>query len=557
METDSQPPSTAPPGRKRALPFKRTAPRSPVTPQLDDSGDPLDLFRHSKQVFSEVVDDLEKEAKEAKEAKAESSQASQENVKKRKSSPTGSDYEPPAARRRSSTGLGSQNNHVDDGDDDGDLIVDVKGKGKEIIPTRALSTPKVIHATRITRSNSRHTSQTPAGSGSRAQQYDPLSILDSSDDEDSGLALNLSGPSGSAPTPNQKNIPPAATAQPSDRSPPVNVEEVSRESNSQLITTQPEPTTVTNRPSSTIINPTRPLPQEPGDGLSEWVAKARAMRAERAQKEATAPVIQILLKSRIPSIPAKPVVVKRRTSQDAKILTKAWTVLTHQQYLKRLAAGLDTTNADGQDVISLLKELIDGNQYQTKLLLTWKKRRVFGQCTIESLGVAVDANGKVAGRGEGYALANKEGEWGMELEVWTEEGFAEYLKKQGASKSDAITLSDSDNDDDDDDRPAETSADQQQQQEQQQQQVRIRVTLKSRTHEPLNVLCRPETDVEDLILAFRAQRGLGNVETGDDGGWDVSVWFDGERLQENLLVRDLDVDVDEVNQFEVMVKRKE
>lgn len=72
--------------------------------------------------------------------------------------------------------------------------------------------------------------------------------------------------------------------------------------------------------------------------------------------------------------------------------------------------------------------------------------------------------------------------------------------------------------------------------------------LKSKEHDPLKLTTREETDVETLIEAFRTQRDVGPE-------WEVSIWFDGERLEEDSLVTDIDIDPDEANQLEVLVKK--
>jgi hypothetical protein len=76
----------------------------------------------------------------------------------------------------------------------------------------------------------------------------------------------------------------------------------------------------------------------------------------------------------------------------------------------------------------------------------------------------------------------------------------------------------------------------------------IRIALKARDHEPLRMTTREETTVETLIEAFRTQREIGPE-------WEVAIWFDGERLDEDSSVADLDVDPDEANQLEVHIKK--
>ncbi|KAJ4300541.1 hypothetical protein N0V88_003219 [Collariella sp. IMI 366227] len=77
----------------------------------------------------------------------------------------------------------------------------------------------------------------------------------------------------------------------------------------------------------------------------------------------------------------------------------------------------------------------------------------------------------------------------------------------------------------------------------------IKVVLKAREHEPLKMMAKEETNVAMMVEAFRGQKGVGPE-------WDVSIHFDGERLDDESLVTELDIDPDEVNQFEVHVKKR-
>jgi hypothetical protein len=76
----------------------------------------------------------------------------------------------------------------------------------------------------------------------------------------------------------------------------------------------------------------------------------------------------------------------------------------------------------------------------------------------------------------------------------------------------------------------------------------VRIVLKARDHEPLKLTTREETTVETLIEAFRTQRQIGPE-------WEVAIWFDGELLEEEALVAEMDIDPDEANQLEVHVKK--
>ncbi|KAL1843381.1 hypothetical protein VTJ49DRAFT_1968 [Mycothermus thermophilus] len=508
------------PARKRALPFKRTAPRLAESTQPNATeDDPLDLFRRSKDILPQVYDELEQEAREA-----EAARTSQENARKRKNSSATPDNEPPSTRRRSSTALDASQ-----GDDDDDLIMDVKGKGKEIIPNRrppfTPEKPIVTDATRVTRSISQHLSRTPAGS-----QAEPVAILDSDDD---------SGPEPKAATATPRSTRRTTTHPAGDSSSPIEIVE-SRPSN-----------TPPKRASTKQVSDDPSLPSA-DDDFSEWVAKARALRAQQNQQK-EAPIIKILVTSGIPAIPARHVLVTRRINQSLQPILETWPMVVRNQKLK------------GQIDCPDLEGLLDNPDFASSLFLTFKKRRVFGQCTLAALGVQVDAQGRLvtgSAEREGYILPGTSMsaiEGAVELEIWTEDSYAEYMRRQEARTRRALLMSD----DDDDVQivgeqdlsngiggtaaapppPPPTAATTKKPKG-------IRLILKSRDHEPLRMTAKPDTDVEMLIDAFRAQRGIGGEEE-----WEVSIWFDGEKLDEDALVADLDVDLEDVNQLEVVVKK--
>ncbi|KAK3900273.1 hypothetical protein C8A05DRAFT_36110, partial [Staphylotrichum tortipilum] len=118
----------APAPRRRALPFKRTVSRvqQPATEAKNsDDENNLDFFRRSRDVFPEIL-------QEAEAAELDDEPDKQEHDRKRRKLSSSPALPPPHPRRPSAAPSTS---------DDDDLIIDVKGKGKEIIPPRRLTTP--------------------------------------------------------------------------------------------------------------------------------------------------------------------------------------------------------------------------------------------------------------------------------------------------------------------------------------------------------------------------------------------------------------------------------
>ncbi|KAL2153022.1 hypothetical protein VTH82DRAFT_4177 [Thermothelomyces myriococcoides] len=478
--------------KKKALPFKRTVARKQQSQQSQQSNDgeakktdgdnDLDFFRHTDEVFPEILREV-----------SESKDEENHDRKRRKlSSPS----EDPGHLHQQPVTLDESDN---------DLIMDVKGKGKEIVRPRRPSTP-------LQPSTAREVSESPGSSRAAPRTADsrtslpkntsrspnvPVTVLDSDTDDtnDVGVVKPTAPPSNRGDASGPTSPGPSHDI-PSRASSPIEV----------------LPNPVTTAPST--------------DEFSEWVAKARALQAS----ESHSAVVDVLTTSRIEGCD-KPVRVRCRMNQEVQIILRAW---------------IERTRSAARVVIP--------DDVAARMFLTWKGNKIYGHSTLASLGVQVDAKGRLRNNeGEGYTRD------GIHLEVWTEEEYAEYLENRGKKRASRLLAADEEDDNhhdsgvdtrrgmsrETDDAPATT---QQQQQQQQQRKKGIRIVLKARDHEPLKVTTRDDTTVEMLVEAFRAQRNLGPE-------WDISVWFDGERLEEDSLVTDLDIDPDDVNQLEVHVKK--
>jgi hypothetical protein len=454
----------APTPRKRAPPFKRTVSRreqSSSEPKKPDDDNDLDLFRHSKEVFPEIL----REAEEAEED-------DQQLDRKRKKLSSSSSTESPYARKRSTT--------LDASDDDDDLIMDVKGKGKEIISARRRpSTPVKPAAARATPKTpgTRRTPSTRSMSKNPAGSPEALVTISDSDSDDVQPT---------APTPSSQSKPNPST--PSRQNPP---------------TSSSSPVEILASPSP-LQPPTSP---NPTDDFSEWVAKARALQTAQTHQA----VVQVFVTSRMAGCGA-PLLVRRRLNQGVQLLLDVWT------NSKRGEMNIPDAVAAG-------------------LFLTWKGHKIYGHSSLAALGVQVDARGELRNSvGEGYCRG------GIELEVWTEEEYGRFLASRGKERA---LMFGGEEEEEDGDGGVGGVEDLEPVRERKR---GIRIALKARDHEPLRMTTREETTVETLIEAFRTQREIGPE-------WEVSIWFDGERLDEDSSIADLDVDPDEANQLEVHVKK--
>ncbi|KAK4041388.1 hypothetical protein C8A01DRAFT_14843 [Parachaetomium inaequale] len=476
--------------KRKALPFKRTVARkqqsSGEVRQSDDDND-LDLFRHSKEVFPAVL-------REAEEAEEERDQKQQDHKRRKLSSSSPDDS--PYSRNRSTA--------PDESDDD--LIMDVKGKGKEIVRPRRPSTPRGPSSAQIiprTPRSSRGATKTPASGRSTSKNTAgspgfPVTILDS-DDSDSDVKPTAS--LSQQQQPNNPTTPPQAAPSKADPS-----------------------SSSSSSPIEILSNPPNADPNPPDD-FSEWITKARALQAAESQNA----IVQVMTTSRLEGC-SRPVIAQRRLNQTVQLLLKTWA---------------DRTPGLPRDIAAAVAANPGSSSSSSLLFLTWKGNKIYGHSTLASLGVQVDARGNLRNnRGEGYKHEM------IHLEVWTDELYADYLANRGKERALKLGVGGDDGEAEGEDGLAAggDADDEEAPQVVQPRRRGIRIVLKARDHEPLKLTTRDETNVETLIEAFRTQRQIGPE-------WEVAIWFDGERLDEETLVTDMDIDPDEANQLEVHVKK--
>ncbi|KAH8882591.1 hypothetical protein GQ53DRAFT_847565 [Thozetella sp. PMI_491] len=174
---------------------------------------------------------------------------------------------------------------------------------------------------------------------------------------------------------------------------------------------------------------------------------------------------------------------------------------------------------------------------ESKLFLTWRRNKIFGAASVLTLpGFEIDAAGNI----KGNARAGKDGgiyEGGLYLEAWTEELLAEHERERQRERQLSLGILD-DEDLQELDEPASQEA---------KQPKGIRVILKAKELEPVKLTVQTHTTVDTMIAAFRQQRDL-------DDASDVSIFFDGEELEPDSQVGELDIDADDTNQLEVHIK---
>ncbi|KAK3339005.1 ubiquitin-2 like Rad60 SUMO-like-domain-containing protein [Neurospora tetraspora] len=543
------------PKKRRALPFKRTVARTPVNepppshaPENNsDEDDPLAFFRRSKDVFPMVLEDLQRASSEEKVKPSESPKEGHVNKKRRVSSNAEGDNEAPIGASSSSVSAPSRTSASRVDSDDDDLIMDVKGKGKEIVrpdkarvPTprkplsttpRKLGTPSKkrfafsddeddhgkddLYSPHSKRRNPDRFSSKPTalGRSTRATQRgsSPLEGFETS--------FNLPGASSTS-----KRRPFQSAALDSDNDSDLEVSEVRPKKRSASFSSSPPPASSAADPDNEAATVADKADDD--DDFAKWVTKAAALEADQANW-----TIDVLVTSRMPH--TKPLTARRRMKQGLKLILDTW---IRQQVI------------NGCEI----PEEILG-----KLFLTFKGNRIYSNSTIASLGVKVDANGvlqlppgAMTSREamDGYVIQGRNP--GLVLEVWHEEFYEEELAKEKRRRERELGLIDDDEEEDQQSGTGASGANGMSRGGSEAAEVKktkIRVVLKAKDLQPLKIAVYEDTPVGTMVQVFRKQRDIKPEQT-------VVIQFDGEELRENMLVGAMDIERDETNQFEVYIK---
>ena len=254
---------------------------------------------------------------------------------------------------------------------------------------------------------------------------------------------------------------------------------------------------------------------EPPDEFAQYIEQARAKAALAAAQhdETWQKKITIMMDSRIPDTIA--LCLRRRMGQSLDLCLRTWT-----QWQASKGNPLPDELAD-------------------KLFMTWKGNKIYGSASASTLpGVELDSAGNLIAN----ASAGPEGgfyEGGLYIEVWTDELLAEH--ERARQRELQLTLGILDEDED------ETLAETETQTEPGEAEKDIKVILKAKEFEPVKLTVHMYTTVEAMASAFRKQRGVGPEST-------ITLYFDGDVLDDESKVEELDIDPDETNQLEVHVR---
>lgn len=297
----------------------------------------------------------------------------------------------------------------------------------------------------------------------------------------------------------------------------------------------PKPATTApdgNRSSSydvtiTRVEPVQPPAPEPvlgpdteDDEFAEYVQKAREQREKNEAllrstsngsigKESTT----IIVRSEIPG--TKTLGVKALYNQPLRLFRDSWLA------------------------IQLRDEVEIKTEHPEDMVITWRRRRVYNNSTLQMLGIRPTGDGRFAVDGRPFGSSSlrrsgfDESHTRVCLEIWTPELFAEMEREEDLRRR--RDVGDLGYDEDEhgrvakEEEPAAAAPAQ-----------KIKVVLKARYQDDVGLSVRAETTVETLITGYRTKRRLSAAK-------DVTLWFDGERLEEHMTMDDCEiVDMDTI-----------
>lgn len=520
------------PPKKKKLPFKRTvARRQPLEPSSNDAiqskdkneagdGDGeegLKMFRRTEEELPLLIEEQERLAKEKNEGKMNSAAGG------RSTSPDSQDFK----RRKMSEDMGVDNDGVVPGSakrrdlkrcisplsihgsmgpktvspfiGDDEAIVDVKGKGKEILRPKDLRSGSISH----------HANTAPT-------------VISIDDDTLSATQQVIGEPSGPTSRPSFLKEP----------SSPSSIETLSRTNSFAEVPPRRQAATAAadheDDEVAFLSDAPNNSPDEPLDEFEIYVRRARE-REEQAKKVVAAaavtnaekyranakdsspaaapggPVIKIMVTSEIPG--TKPLIFMRRYTHHLGAVRDGW--VNHKE--------------NGSIIPDVIK---------SQIFLTWKGNRIYNATSCASLGVDLDEDGQLSG--SRFAdLEDGLHRGGLHLEAWSEDLYAEYQDHKERKRARFLQLGA-------EEAPAERNEGTKEKEE-----VLIKVTLKTRDYEPLKFKVYPHSTVKDMISTFRSQRQV-------PPGREISIHFDGDKLDENMVVKD--TEIEDMDNLEVHIK---
>lgn len=395
---------------------------------------------------------------------------------------------------------------VEDEDFAGDLIMDVKGKGKEIV--NSAQTPR---SKRVLRSSQ----QSPLVDG------DAVAISAGSPNRQYGKTSSM--PLKGSPKSDAEN------GEDSERS----------HYQTPLSQSRSKPDSDSDDDDSVLENSKKEAEPEP-DWLAEFVKKARKIheQTERkglAEKASESPLVKdehgeggtgqhggnVLGRSQTP-------VAKIPDPNDPIVHVLVTSEIPGTKPMRAYRNYKDTLGMARKSFVwknEILKPIEDS------VFLTWKGNRIYDHTSCASLGLKVDSQGHIIGARniDDSGITDR----GLHVQAWTEELYVEHEHHKALERRRLLGLMEDDEGDafgNTESSREDTNGDAEGNEGD-----KIRIILSAKDQEPLKMKVYPRTTVEDMIAAFSKQR---QVQTGAN----VTLYWDGEAQSPETTVEDMDLE---------------
>lgn len=238
-----------------------------------------------------------------------------------------------------------------------------------------------------------------------------------------------------------------------------------------------------------------PVEEETDPELQAFVNAARERQRLAASQESEE-TFKVQVESTIPRtlVSGKPVTFRLTSSDQLKNIKTTWCSVMQLNHV-------DVTAED--------------------TFFTWRNRRLYNTTTLRGLGIATMGNdllyaGDVGDR-RGFSADRKK----VVLQAWTEELFEAHLAAE--EREEMRRRGELDEEEPEPSAPAEE---------------KIKVAMRSKQGEPVKVTTSASSTIGDLVARFREKRHLPTEVK-------VSVYFDGEKLEEGMTLQDADIGDDD------------
>ncbi|ODA79636.1 hypothetical protein RJ55_05230 [Drechmeria coniospora] len=490
----------SPPKKAKKLPFKPTAlgkhslPKRPSADDNDDDDD-LALFRRSKEMEPIMAAERERRLQKRQRLGEERRQTSDEGSKRPLDDDEARPHDEPAA--------------------DVERAAEIQGRSEEPLDSLATGSSSAVNGERV------GNVVTPPSSSKRSRiETTPSkgSILNSEE------AQPVTAHSPTMRTSRSRSIPPTPIQDwggtgpgpmPASTGAAAGVITLDSDSDDDLVFMSSPSGHQAGGSVEVVVAASAPAPGSPApedDEFEEYVRKAEEQRArDRAmtgadmegnvQKEA----VEIYVTSTVPDTTACR--MKFLFGRPLRLVRDTWVAMQRHK-------GVELPLQQEDDAI-----------------LTWRRKKVYASSNLLNLGIRPQGDGRLAVDGSARDGLT-DGRTRVHMEIWTPELFREMEREEEMRrKREAGELS---SDEDVEDAIEEPEPE-----------VKLRVILKARGLDDVKLTVRQETTVETLATGFRTQRGIALNK-------DVGIWFDGERLKEEVTM--LEADIDDMDTLEVHVK---